>query len=358
MSKILLLLDHPPNRKLLAQWLAQRYQVVLGESDQALQDPFDVGILDGPALRRVWDAVEARKKAEEPVFLPMLLMTSRRGMDVATGYLRRAIDEVVLRPVEKAELQARVEALLRARRLSLTLEQRREDLQSFVHLMVHDLRAPVRIAEGFARELLADQATTLSEDGRSCLNRILSATSEMQQLMTALLDFGRVGRDGVRLRPTPLQEAVVSCRRALQREIREARAQVTVGEEPVIVFADPVLLKTALTNLLANSLKFVAPGVSPHVAIAASVTPDGCRLCVTDNGIGIPPEHQARIFEPFVRLHGVEEYAGFGLGLASVQKAAELMGGRVGVSSVPGEGSTFWMEFHRPEVDCEILNCR
>ena len=116
---------------------------------------------------------------------------------------------------------------------------------------------------------------------------------------------------------------------------------MTVGEEPMVVYADPALLKAALTNLLANALKFVAPGVSPRVAMAASVTPDGCRLCVTDNGTGIPPEHQVRIFQPFVRLHGVEEYAGFGLGLASVQKATELMGGRVGVLSVPGEGSTF-----------------
>jgi signal transduction histidine kinase len=126
----------------------------------------------------------------------------------------------------------------------------------------------------------------------------------------------------------------------------------------MVVYADPALLKAALTNLLANALKFVAPGVSPRVAMAASVTPDGCRLCITDNGTGIPPEHQVRIFQPCVRLHGVEEYAGFGLGLASVQKATELIGGRVGVSSVPGEGSTLWMELHRPEVDCEILNCR
>lgn len=357
MRRILLLLDHPRNRTLLAQWLERRYDVVVAESEQTLRDSFDLGILDGPALHRHWEAVEARKKTEEPVFLPVLLMTSRQGVDVATRHLWRAIDEVVLRPVEKVELRARVEILLRTRQLSLALRQRHDDLESFIHLMAHDLRAPVRIAEGFAWELLADQATALSSDGRSCLDRILSATNEMQQLMAALLEFGRIGRDGIRLRPISLQQAVESCLRALQREIHEARAQMTVSEEQVVVNADPVFLKAALTNLLANALKFVAPGVPPHIAIAVSVTPDGCRLCVTDNGIGIPPEDQVRIFQPFVRLHGVEEYAGFGLGLAAVQKAAEFMGGHVGVTSVPGKGSTFWMTLRRPEVDREILDC-
>jgi signal transduction histidine kinase len=215
MSKILLLLDHPPNRRLLAQWLTQRYQVVLGESDQALREPFDVGTLDGPALHRLWETVESGKKAEEPVFLAMPLMTSRRGVDIATRYLWRAIDEVVLRPVEKVELQARVEALLRARYLSPALGQRRDDLQSFIHLMAHDLRAPVRVAEGFARELLADQATTLSEDGRSCLDRVLSATGEMQQLTTAAPRF-RAHRartvSGCGLQPCKRRSAVANGR--------------------------------------------------------------------------------------------------------------------------------------------------
>ena len=74
-----------------------------------------------------------------------------------------------------------------------------------------------------------------------------------------------------------------------------------------------------------------------------------CRIEVTDNGIGIAAEDQARLFTPFVRLHGVEEYPGIGLGLATVQKAVELMGGRVGVTSVPGPGSTFWIELSPEE---------
>jgi signal transduction histidine kinase len=357
MSRILLLLDQPPNRRLLAQWLAQRYQVVLAESTETLQEPFDLGILDGPALHRLWEAVQARKKTEEPVFLPVLLLTSRQGVDVTTHHLWRTIDEVVLRPIEKVELQARVEILLRARRLSLDLKRRNDDLQSFMHVMAHDLRAPMRITQGFAQELLADKATTLSDEGRHCLHRILSTTDEAQALMASLLDFARIGRGAVRLRYISLQRVVAGCLRNLHNDIETKQAQIVFKQAEGMLYADPTLLKLALTNLLANGLKFVPPGVPPHLTITASVAPDVCRLHVEDNGIGIAPEHQARIFQPFVRLHGVEEYPGFGLGLATTQRAVELMGGRVGVMSMQGRGSTFWIELRGPEVGREILSC-
>jgi signal transduction histidine kinase len=357
MSRVLLLLDHPPNQRLLANWLTQHYEVVQAESEQALQGSFDLGILDGPALHRTWEAVQARKKAEEPVFLPVLLLTPRHGVDVATRHLWHTIDEVVLRPVEKVELQARAAILLRTRQLSLALKQRRDDLEAFIHAMAHDLRAPVRITAGFARELLADEDTTLSVDGRFCLQRIFSATDDMQQLMTSLLEFGRLGRDAVRLRHLSLQQVVARCLRTLQDEIRTAHARITISEEQAIIYADPTLLKVALTNLLANALKFVAPGVPPQVTIAASVTQDCYRLRVEDNGIGVSPEDQARIFQPFVRLHAAEEYPGSGLGLATVQKAVELMGGRVGVTSTPDKGSTFWIELRGPGVSRELLDC-
>lgn len=97
MSRILLLIDHRQNRHLLAEWLERNYQVVLSEADGALQKPFDLAILDGPALDRLWDQVQARKQLEEPLFLPVLLLTSRQGVDLATRHLWRTIDEVVLR---------------------------------------------------------------------------------------------------------------------------------------------------------------------------------------------------------------------------------------------------------------------
>jgi signal transduction histidine kinase len=118
-----------------------------------------------------------------------------------------------------------------------------------------------------------------------------------------------------------------------------------------VLCAEPTLLKFALSNLLANALIFVAPGVPPEVTVTAAVAQGVCRIEVTDNGIGITPKDQERLFTPFVRLHGVEEYPGIGLGLAIVRKAIELMGGHVGVTSAPGAGSTFWIELSAMEGD-------
>ena len=123
MHRILLLLDHKENRRLLAEWLGHKYHVV-PEGEQALDVPFDLGILDGPALDRLWERVQAQREAEHPVFLPFLLVTARKDVRYVTRHLWRTVDELILTPLEKVELQARVETLLRARQLSLELHQR------------------------------------------------------------------------------------------------------------------------------------------------------------------------------------------------------------------------------------------
>ncbi len=356
MSRILLLTDHKQNRHLLADCLARHHDVILPDADQVLHEPFDLCILDGPALTRLWEQVQARKEVEAPVFLPVLLLTSRQGVDLVTRHLWRTIDEVVLRPIEKVELQARVEILLRARRLSLALKQREADLEAFMHTMAHDLRAPARGIVGFARELQADEGTRLGEDGQAYLRRILGLTEQMQELIAALLGFYQLGYTRLRPQRIELQRVVDSCLRNLREDIQLRGATVSMRGELGAVHADPMLLKIALTNLLSNALKFGVPGVSPRVIISASVAGNVCRIHVEDNGIGIALEHQQHIFEPFVRLHGVEEYPGVGLGLATVAKAVELMGGRLGMVSAAGKGSTFWIELNRPEAGHEVFD--
>jgi signal transduction histidine kinase len=103
-------------------------------------------------------------------------------------------------------------------------------------------------------------------------------------------------------------------------------------------------LEQALDNLVANALKFVAPGERPRIRIRAEYQGKQVRVWVEDNGIGIDPAHRGRIFEPFQRLHGIETYPGTGIGLAIVRRSLERMGGRCGVALGEGRGSRFWIE--------------
>lgn len=348
MSRILLLLENKKNCDLLAEWLATRYEVVLPGGGSALSRAFDLCLVDGPTLDRIWTQVEARKVIEQPVFLPFVLITSRKDVEMVTRHLWQATDELILAPIEKVELQARVEVLLRARRLSLELKLRNEDLQSFFHAMTHDLRAPLRAITGFAQALSEDEAASLSSKGQHYLATIAVASQHMQELIDALINFARLGREEMQLQGVDLELLSKSCLRILQQEMQYRNARVTLADELPVVEANPTLLRMALVNLLSNALKFVAPGVQPRVTLSARSLSGVCRIEVRDNGIGIAPENHARLFTPFMQLHGIEEYPGIGLGLATVRKAIELMGGRVGLQSAPGEGSTFWIELNIP----------
>ena len=117
MSRILVLMDHKENRRLLAEWLTTRYTVLPQESDEAVDEPYDLCILDGTALDRLADRIQDRKKYQQTVFLPFLLVTAAQQVGLVTRHLWKSIDEVIHSPIDKLELQARMEVLLRARRL-------------------------------------------------------------------------------------------------------------------------------------------------------------------------------------------------------------------------------------------------
>ena len=124
-------------------------------------------------------------------------------------------------------------------------------------------------------------------------------------------------------------------------------AKVHTDEFFFHVRAHETTLRASITNLLANALKFTKPGIPPEIRIRAEERDRRVRLWVEDNGIGIAREHQQQIFGVFQRLHKAGEYSGTGVGLASVQKGIERLGGHVGVESAPGHGSRFWIELEK-----------
>ena len=218
-----------------------------------------------------------------------------------------------------------------------------EDLEAFSYSVSHDLRAPVRAIEGMLN-LLLDELGPLGTDAQLYVSRIQFNIQRMNALITGLLAHSRMRKvdgDGPSL---DLEAVVRSAIAGLDFAIKESGAQVQVHSPLPPVRGYDQALGQIIANLIDNALKFVAPGVPPRIDVRAERRGECVRLCIADNGIGIPPEHQQRLFHVFERLHPGSQYPGTGLGLAIVKRGIEKMGGKVGVDSTPGQGSTFWVE--------------
>jgi PAS domain S-box-containing protein len=246
-----------------------------------------------------------------------------------------------------ATLEARVEE--RTRQLSEVIAE----LDAFAYSISHDLRAPLRGMEGFARILLEDHAEALGADGQRYAERIVAAATRMEGLIQDILAYSRLSRDAVELAPLDLSQMVD---RALA-ELREggvpggAEAEVAVERPLPRVLGSRPVLGQILSNLLSNAAKFTPPGERARIRVRSEARGDRVRLWVEDNGIGLAKEHASRIFNVFERLHGGEAYPGTGIGLAIVRKGAERLGGVAGVESEGrGRGSRFWVELPLAEA--------
>ena len=341
MSRILLLLDNRENRRLLEEMLGRRHELATVPAPEVL---YDLAIVDSPSLKTHGEYLIVHKQEEDPVLFPVLLVAARQNISFFTGPLFRLVDEVVLTPVEKLELIARVEMLLRARRLSLELRLRKDDVEAFIHAMTHDLRAPLRTVTGFAEAMVEEQSSRLDAAGRHQLDRIQAAVRQMWELIESLVDYSRIGRKAIKLKPVDLDQLIPDCLEEVRPELEQLKGTVEIKGKLGLVEADPALLKIAVHNLVSNGVKYVAPGVPPRVEIWTERSGNVVCLMIRDNGIGLQPEDQQRIFAPFVRLHGVEDYPGLGLGLSATKRVVEIIGGQIGVTSTPGQGSTFCIE--------------
>jgi PAS domain S-box-containing protein len=218
-----------------------------------------------------------------------------------------------------------------------------EQLEAFVYSIAHDLRAPVRSMTGYAQMLVDDYASALDETGQHMLKRIQSSSEFMDKLLVDLLAYGRTARVELEITPVEVQRAWDTALLQCAIQIEQSNSRVDTIQPLPTVLAHEGTLAQVLANLLSNSLKFVGPGVQPHVRFSAEDRPDAIRLWVEDNGIGIPLHQRDRVFRVFERLHG-SRYVGTGIGLSIVRKGIERMNGQVGFESEPGKGTRFWID--------------
>jgi signal transduction histidine kinase len=282
------------------------------------------------------------------VFGGALSLFVRRQVLLTVAEYGRAFNEARRRAAEQMkhqeELVAMAESLERrvVERTKL-LEEANRELEAFSYSISHDLRAPLRSMQGFAGLLLEECGPALGTECSDFANRILKSATYMQTLMDDLLRYSRLGRAEIAMGPVPLERAVDEAIGQLTTDVADKKADITVARPLPDVAGNRPIVVQVVANLAANALKFV-DGKRPEVRIHAEARGGRVRLWVEDNGIGIAPEHQERIFRVFERLHGVEAYPGTGVGLAIAKRGMERMGGEIGVESEIGKGSRFWIE--------------
>ncbi len=233
---------------------------------------------------------------------------------------------------------------------TVELEQANADLQQFVYAASHDLREPLRVVAGFASLLDRRHAADLPPEGRELLDHVVEAVERMEHLLEDLVTLSRAQRQDLEIESVALTELVDEVRGDLRVALDDADARLHADGLPTVP-GDRRLLRLVLQNLVSNAVKFRDPERAPSVEVRALREADEWVVEIEDDGIGIDPAQERRIFEVFERLHGTDEYPGTGLGLAVVKTCVDRLGGRVGVRNGAERGTCIWFTLpdSRPE---------
>jgi PAS domain S-box-containing protein len=258
------------------------------------------------------------------------------------------------REAEQALAEAKAQLERHARDLEKIVAERTaklhetiHELEAFSYSLSHDMRAPLRAMKGFSQILESEYGPKLDPEANVYLGKISRASGRLDQLIQDVLTYSRIVRESIELQPIDIEKLAAQ----LMEEnpaLQPPHAEITIDSPLHTVLGHEAYLMQVLSNLVYNAVKFVAPGRQPRIRMWTESLDSHVRLFIEDNGIGIPPEAQERMFGMFERLHHEHAYEGTGIGLTIVRKAVERMGGRVGVESEVGKGSRFWVDLRKP----------
>ena len=229
----------------------------------------------------------------------------------------------------------------RVAELTAELEAANRELEAFSYSVAHDLRAPLRHIDGFARMAL-EKSRGLDEALVKQLSIVVQAAGTMGRMIDGLLNLSRVGRAELQRRPVDMAGLVEKARSQLGPEAARPTLRWEIGALPA-ASGDPELLQLVWINLLSNALKYSSRHPQPEIQVGARTAGDGKAVFfVRDNGVGFDMHYGGKLFNVFQRLHRQDEFAGIGIGLAVVRRVIERHGGRVWAESKINGGATFY----------------
>jgi signal transduction histidine kinase len=215
------------------------------------------------------------------------------------------------------------------------------ETEQFSFTLSHDLRAPIRVVDGFTRIVKEDYGSLLDRVGNDHLDRVLGAASRMNLMIDAMLTLARLSRQPLTRQSVNLSQLATWVSEELRRGAPERQVQFEI-EPGVQVSGDPTLLRLVLENLIGNAWKYSSGNALSVIRFGRVQTPGGPACCVQDNGAGFDMRGAERLFGLFQRLHSASEFPGTGVGLASVRRIVQRHGGHIWAEAEPGRGARFY----------------
>jgi two-component system, sensor histidine kinase and response regulator len=287
------------------------------------------------------------------LFISALTETTDKVRAFQTGGL-----DFVTKPFQFEEVRARVETHLSLHRLQVELERKYDELRrlehlrdNLTHMIVHDLRSPLTAIAGYL-QLLQHEEQELNEKHRRYVNSATTGATTLIEMITSLLDVNRLESGQMPLRTELRDLAVVAAGAMKSLEGLTIHRSVSVEhpDGPIWSVCDPTIMQRVVANLVGNALKFTPKSGSVTVVVLSHG--DRARVEVRDTGYGIESEYLERVFDKFAQVEAHEENKHYssGLGLTFCKLATEAHGGKIGVESEVGKGSTFWFELPAHEA--------
>lgn len=347
-NKHVLLIDDSPTVRVLFKDLLESIgaTVVLAENAEEgmelcrSENP-DCILLDYQLPRMSGLELLARLRGDEAYpSIPVVMLSGEGDEAVAVEAMKcGALDYLVKGNVTPEAVERALLNAIDKSKLYKKLQEKNQELEEFVYTAAHDLRAPLVVLQDYSARLKDDTNNARHDRVDEFTDAIEDSSTRMMKLIENLLEYTRAGRGEA---PRELLDLTVIAGLAVDNLgvlIKEANAQVDIESLPSIR-GDQTALIQLFQNLVANAIKFRGDD-APIVRISAQQDDGNWSISIEDNGIGIAPRDQVRVFSPLKRLHSQSQYEGCGIGLATCKKVVKQHGGHIWVESQKGDGATF-----------------
>ncbi|WP_397407069.1 ABC transporter substrate-binding protein [Polaromonas sp.] len=356
------MLELPSNHVVWSDEVCKIHDVPPGTSP-SLQESLEV--YPPPQRAKIEAAVQACIDSQTPFDeeLEMVVASGRRGWVRVIGEAVRdegarvvrlhgsAQDITERKQAQESILRLNAELEERVRQRTSQLEAVNRELEAFSYSVSHDLRSPLNTIDGFSQLMERMASDKVGEKGKHYLSRIRAGTRQMGELIEGLLLLAKLSRDPLRAGTVDLARIATQVVQACREREPERAVEIHI-QENLLALGDPLLLSVVIQNLLGNAWKFTSLQPSARIDVGCKTGEDGEAIYfVRDNGAGFDMAYADKLFGTFQRLHSSTDYAGTGIGLATVKRVIDRHGGRVWAEAAEGQGATFYFTLGAVVVD-------